>query len=179
MKKGTRYAVWTVLGICVLSAGLFALIRMSYRRPFRAAVEESGLSPALVYAVIKTESGFDEDAVSRAGAVGLMQLLPSTAEFICRKCGLAFDAEKLKEGEYNIRLGCLYLGYLLERFGVRETALAAYNAGEGTVAAWLNDRRYSADGKTLCAVPYPETEAYIKKVMKFRKIYLFFYHEST
>ena len=120
----------------------------NYRRPFRAEVEKSGLSPALVYAVIKAESGFDEKAISRSGAVGLMQLLPATAEFVCRTEGLEFSPDRLTEGGYNIKLGCRYLNYLLERFSAEETALAAYNAGEGTVRTWLADERYSADGKS-------------------------------
>lgn len=178
MKRGMKIFFWAVFALCFVCAGAAVWIGVNFRRPFRAVVEESGISPALVYAVMKAESSFHEDAVSSAGAVGLMQILPSTAEFICRRCGVEFSAEKLKEGEYNTRLGCLYLKYLTERFEV-STALAAYNAGEGTVSGWLCDGRYSADGKQLSAIPYPETEAYVKRVMKFRKIYLFFYHEST
>lgn len=178
MKKGMRIFFWTIVVICALSAGIFLWIRSCYRRPYREVVERSGLSPALVYAVMKAESGFHEDAVSRAGAVGLMQVLPSTAEFICRGNGVEFDAERLREGEYNTQIGCLYLSYLMGRFE-EQTAIAAYNAGEGTVTEWLRDGRFSEDGKSLKEIPYPETAAYVKKVMKFRKKYLFFYREST
>ncbi len=179
MKKGMLAVFWAVAGAVLIFLVGVGWIGAGYRRPFRTAVEESGLSPALVYAVMKAESGFREDAVSRAGAVGLMQLLPATAEFICREKGMEFFPERLKEGEYNVRLGCLYLGYLSERFPQTETALAAYNAGEGTVARWLGDERYSADGEALKAIPYPETERYVQKVLRFRKNYLFFYHERT
>lgn len=154
-------------------------VRVSYRRPYREIVEKSGLPPSLVYAVIKAESGFREKALSAAGATGLMQLLPATAEFICRENGLEFSADRLTEGEYNVRIGCLYLGYLLGRFSAEETALAAYNAGEGTVREWLSDGRYSRDGIHLSSVPYPETKKYLEKVLKFREKYLFFYHERT
>ena len=92
---------------------------------------------------------------------------------------MEFSSEKLCEGEYNVRLGCLYLSYLLERFPEEKTALAAYNAGEGKVRGWLKDERYSADGTRLNKIPYPETEEYVKKVMKFRKNYLFFYRERS
>lgn len=146
----------------------------AFRRAERETVELSGVEPALVYAVIKAESGFSEKAESRAGAVGLMQLLPSTAQFIAEKNHVEYSPERLKESGYNVRLGCMYLGYLLERFG-EETALAAYNAGEGTVLKWLKDPRFSPDGERLSEIPYPETARYVKKVIKFRKIYRFLY----
>ena len=145
----------------------------SFPRPYRAVVEESGLEPALVYAVMKAESGFDERAISPAGAKGVMQLMPSTAAFIAELENIPFDEKRLFEGEYNVRLGCAYLKYLLERFEER-TALAAYNAGEGTVRLWLKDGRYSADGVTLDSIPYSETRQYLKKISLFRKIYGFF-----
>lgn len=149
---------------------------MCFRRPFRNTVESSDVSPALAYAVMKAESGFRETAHSPAGAVGIMQLMPSTAEFVCGLYGIPFEAEKLVDGEYNVALGCRYLIYLSERFSSPETVAAAYNAGEGTVSDWLRNAAYSADGKTLITIPYPETARYVKKVEKFRKIYLFLYH---
>ena len=161
--------------IAGIGVSVFLGMRAGYPRPHREVVAESGLDSALVYAVMRTESGFDEDALSRAGAVGLMQIKPSTAEFICEKEGIAFEAERLTEGEYNVRVGCLYLKYLLGRFAVRETALAAYNAGEGTVREWLADKQYSDDGISLKKIPYPETKEYLKKVERARKNYEFFY----
>ena len=154
----------------------FGVKTFAYRRPCREVVDQMGVEEALVYAVMKAESGFNEDAVSGAGAVGLMQLMPSTAEFVCRMNGIDFDLSKLKEGEYNTKLGCLYLKYLMKRFQEEETAVAAYNAGEGIVGEWLKDEEYSADGSTLKRIPYPETAQYVKKVKKFRKNYRFFYH---
>ncbi len=159
----------------LLAVGIFFGVKACFPVPYRDAVKESGLEPSLVYAVMKAESGFDEDAVSRSGAVGLMQLRPATARFICELTGVAFFEDKLTEGEYNLRLGCLYLKYLLQKFPVRETALAAYNAGEGTVGDWLTDPSCSKDGLTLTRIPYPETRGYLKKIKNFRKIYEFFY----
>ncbi len=173
-KRKKIAAIMALLLAGCLGALLFGCV--SYRRPQRETVERSGVEPALVFAVMKAESGFREDAVSAAGAVGLMQLLPSTAEFICRKDRVPFEAERLTEGSYNAALGCRYLAYLMERFPVRGTALAAYNAGEGVVAEWLKSGEFSPDGKNLTHIPYPETARYVKKVEKFRKIYLFFYH---
>ncbi len=168
------------ISVAVLLFVVFGLliVRATYPRPYPDEVKKSGLAPALVYAVIKAESSFREDAVSRAGAVGLMQIRPATAEFICAKKGIAFDASRLKEGEYNISVGCMYLEYLMGRFTVLETALAAYNAGEGKVCEWLKNKAYSADGTVLQQIPYPETAAYIKKVAKFRKNYEIFYGKT-
>lgn len=134
---------------------------------------ENGLEEELVFAVIRAESNFDKDALSRAGAVGLMQLLPSTADFIAalNKGGIT----DLYDAEQNIAAGCLYLRYLFERFGGVEEVLAAYNAGEGRVRVWLSDTRYSEDGKTLLHIPIEETRAYVKKVKKFYKCYKILY----
>ena len=159
------------LSLLILS--LFLCCFAAFPRPYRGIVERSGLSPALAYAVMKAESNFEESAVSSAGAVGLMQLLPSTAQFIAERSGIPFLPERLFDGEYNTRLGCAYLAYLLERFE-EETALAAYNAGEGTVQGWLSDPRCSEDGRTLFQIPYAETRRYLKKISFFRKIYGFF-----
>lgn len=177
MRK-TKRSIWLIAAIgFILVLTVFGItgFRVSYKRPYREIVEESGLNVNLVYAVMKAESGFDEKATSRAGATGLMQLMPATAEFICEKEGVEFDLARLTEGEYNVRLGCLYLAYLLERFPVEETALCAFNAGEGTVSGWLSNSVYSADGVSLDEIPYAETRAYVKKVAKIRKIYDFFY----
>lgn len=171
-KKFLRVAALTV-GAAALAVILFFGLRASlFPRPYR---ETAGDDP-LVYAVMKAESGFSESAKSSAGAVGLMQLLPSTAEFICRRNGLKFEPDRLTEGEYNVRLGRLYLAYLSDRFGETETALAAYNAGEGVVSKWLKDAAISPDGKKLAAIPYPETADFVKKVIKFRNFYKFLYH---
>ncbi len=175
MKK--RAVLIPLIAVSLVLAACFAAwiwLLTAFPRPYRETVERSGMS-SLVYAVIRAESSFQEDAVSSAGAVGLMQIKPATAEFICRREGILFQPERLKEGEYNIFLGTRYLLYLMERFKNTETALAAYNAGEGTVAKWLRDREMSSDGMTLGKIPYPETATYVKKVGKFKKIYEFLY----
>ncbi len=170
--------IWLAAGLaCLLFVFLSALfcVRLRFPRPYLKTVQGSGLPPSLVYAVIKAESGFCEDAVSRAGAVGIMQIKPSTAEFICRKQGMAFVPDRLKEGEYNIVLGCGYLSYLIERFEDLRTALCAYNAGEGRVSGWLREQGETAKGGALHDIPYAETRNYVKKVEKFCKFYRFFY----
>ena len=128
----------------------------------------------LVLSVIKAESNFNERATSAKGACGLMQILPDTAEFIAKKNQI--EGYDLYDGQDNIRLGCLYLQYLEGRFCNLKTVLAAYNAGEGTVSAWLKNEQYSLDGVTLIEIPYSETERYVKKIIKYyenyKRIYL-------
>ena len=170
-------AATTVLLIACMLIGYFTL-KSAYPRPYRSEVQASQVSESLVYAVAKAESGFREGAESGAGAIGLMQLMPATAEFICRKERIPFAFERLTEGAYNIRLGSAYLKYLLNRFENEDTALAAYNAGEGTVREWLKREELSCDGKSLTHIPFEETENYVKKVKKFRKIYQFFYDKT-
>lgn len=153
---------------------LFSVFVLSFRRPYRKTVQQYALDSPLAFSVMKAESGFSESAVSNAGAIGLMQLMPSTAKFVCERNEIPFEAERLNEGDYNAMLGCIYLNYLLSRFSDEETALAAYNAGEGVVSSWLKNTDYSDDGIHLKYVPYKETRNYIKKVLKYRKIYAIF-----
>lgn len=175
MKEKRIFTISIVLFFMLFPIAFRCGIELSYPRPYRETVSQSGLDPHLVYAVMKAESGFDERALSAAGAVGLMQLKPSTAEFICNRAKIAYEKDMLRIGEYNVKVGCLYLLYLLERFPAEETAIAAYNAGEGTVSAWLKNPKYSEDGRILKEIPYSETRNYLKKILKFRKIYDFFY----
>ncbi len=127
--------------------------------------EKYGLPPSLVYAVIECESGFNEKAVSVAGASGLMQLMPDTFDWILPKLSSG-EARDIFSPRQNIEAGCKYLSYLIKRFKVTETALAAYNAGEGTVSSWLQNPEYSDDEKTLKEIPYLETKLYVSKVTR-------------
>ncbi len=164
------FNVLTAVVFCIWCLGALIFLR-SFPTPHFDVVRASGANPSIVYAIVKAESGFHADAVSGKGAVGLMQLMPSTAQFICEREGIEFFPERLKEERYNLRLGCAYITYLSARFSCVETAIAAYNAGEGTVGRWLTDERFSSDGRSLKGIPYSETQGYVKKVKKFLKIY--------
>lgn len=130
--------------------------------------EECGVDPYLVYAIISAESSFRPTVESSAGAVGLMQMMPKTAQWLTEKYDL--PAGELTDPETSIRLGCYMLQYLSGKFGDDRTCLlAAYNAGEGNVAQWLE--KYSDDGKTLTTIPFRETSNYVKKVTARYEIY--------
>jgi soluble lytic murein transglycosylase len=121
------------------------------------------LDPALLAAVIYRESEFDADARSESGAIGLMQLLPDTAEGIAQYTGgTRFRVDDLYDPEINVRYGAFYLRRLLRKYGEERLALAAYNAGQANVDRWL-----ARDGR----IGFPETREYVEEVLDARKIY--------
>ncbi|HET6497277.1 MAG TPA: lytic transglycosylase domain-containing protein [Thermoleophilia bacterium] len=139
----------------------------------RAAAKKYKVDPALVAAVIYVESGFDEDARSAQGAVGLMQVLPATAQEIAsRTGGSAFSTGDLENPRINVRYGTYYLRTVLDEFdGDTLSAVAAYNAGGGAVGEWTAAAQ--AKGRSLRAadIPYAETRAYVSEVLRVRKLY--------
>jgi soluble lytic murein transglycosylase len=138
----------------------------------RAQAHDKRLDPSLIAAVIYAESKFS-DSTSSAGALGLMQLLPSTAHFIAdRSGGTAFTTEDLSTPEINIAYGSWYLRYLLDRYGGDEVlALAAYNGGMGNVDRWLADARMRGGRLDVADIPFPETRAYVERVLDARRDY--------
>lgn len=122
------------------------------------------LDTSLVMAICMTESGFDKKVVSSVGAVGIMQLMPKTAEAVCRLNNIEYSYDRLFDAEYNIRIGCLYLRYLLNKFDL-EWAIVAYNAGETVVSEWLEG------GLNFAEIPYKESRNYLKKVLHYYKFY--------
>jgi soluble lytic murein transglycosylase len=139
----------------------------------RQQSSEKDLDPALLAAVIYAESRFRDGQVSSAGAQGLMQLTPGTAEDIARKSGgIDFDVRDLGTPQVNISYGAYYLRYLLDRYGGNETfALAAYNGGEGNVDRWIAAARHRGQSLTISAIPYSETRAYVERVEKAQRAY--------
>jgi len=137
---------------------------------------EFGVPRSVIFAVIKTESSFRPNAVSRAGATGLMQLMLDTFSWLLSKTGDEYTVEDLRDPAVNIRYGTMLLAVLYNEFGSWETALAAYNAGLNRVRIWLSDPEITKDGE-LVAIPYPETDNYVKKVAaaaaEYRRLYGF------
>lgn len=145
---------------------------LDYEAKIRLCARENGLDPAWPAAIILAESSYQPEAVSSANAQGLMQLLPSTAEWIAGKFDETYVEGCLFDPDTNIRYGCWYLGYLARRFGGNlACATAAYHAGQGTVDNWLNNPEYSADGVTLSVIPSEKTDTYVKRVLKYYEKY--------
>jgi peptidoglycan lytic transglycosylase len=139
----------------------------------RQQAREKGLDPALIAGVIFTESRF-RDQTSHAGAKGLMQILPSTADDIARKSGgTAFVEGDLANPQVNISYGSYYLRYLLRRYGGNEVlAIAAYNAGEGRVDQWIFEARHQGEEFDHARhIPFPETRHYVQQVLEMRGKY--------
>ena len=136
-----------------------------------AAVND--LDPAWVMGLMRSESALAEDAISHAGARGLMQITPGTASRLARKHGFDYGgrAELLEPG-VNVRFGTAYLRDLLERFGGNHVlATGAYNAGPGAVDRWIDDG-YTGDAAVwIDSLPYFETRDYIPRVLAFTTIY--------
>jgi soluble lytic murein transglycosylase len=136
----------------------------------QAAAKE--LDPALIAAVIYQESKF-RDRTSSAGAKGMMQLMPGTAQFIAHKSGgTEFELRDLGTPQVNIAYGSWYLRYLITRYnGNQVLALAAYNAGEDNVDHWVSRAGGADNFDAVRDIPFPETRAYVQGVMGKRKAY--------
>ena len=163
-----------ILTLVAAVAGFFAMRRLypkKYEDVILKYAEEYGLEPELVFAVIKCESNFDEGAVSRANAYGLMQITHETMEWAAARHGHKETGLSLTDPDTNVRYGCAILSLLKDEFSDTSVVLAAYNAGRSRVKGWLDDPELSSDGKTLGHIPYRETRGYVAKVIKAYKIY--------
>jgi len=138
---------------------------MKYQEKIEILSDKYDVSGAIVASIANVESNFNEKAVSNKGALGVMQLMPSTAEWLAEKTGIEYDKEKLFDGEYCLELGAYYISFLIDFFDDERLAICAYNAGQGNVSYWLTNKQYSSDGKTLDYIPFEETRNYLAKVL--------------
>lgn len=156
-------------------------LKQIYPIKFASIVEKEakayGISTSLVLAVIKTESGFDQNATSPVGAKGLMQMTDETFAWMQMEVDgeEAYSAENLYQPEISIKYGCALLKKLIDYYESVDLALCAYNAGMGNVSQWIE--RYGDD--TLSNIPFPETESYVIKVHKALDIYQEIYPDSA
>lgn len=138
-----------------------------------ANAEKNSLSPSLIHAVIREESSYRVDAVSRAGAIGLMQIMPSTGSNMAKETGFRdYTTQSLYRPETNITLGSLYLKRLIEaNKGNLPLAIASYNAGPNAVSAWIS--RYGTEemDEFIEKIPYSETRNYVKRVLRSYELY--------
>lgn len=148
-----------------------------YEKYVEKAAKDYDLEPALIYAVIRTESNFNPDAHSGAGACGIMQIMPTSFEWLqkVRDCEGKYTEGDLYNPKICIDYGSYLLRYFLDYYGTEQLAVAAYNAGF-VVTDWINDYEYSSDGVTLEKIPYPETEKYVERVSDAKNMYIELYY---
>ena len=183
-KKKTKRKAAVLLVLILLAAAIaFAvyhnanrslqktLYPLKYEKYVATYCRKYNLEESFVFAVIKCESSFQSDAVSSAGAMGLMQIMPDTFTWLKTKTGEDLPQKMLFDPETSIRYGCLLYSMFIEQFGSEAEAVAAYHAGPNSVKKWLEDENYSKDGKTLYDIPFSSTKAYVQNVMKTKDIY--------
>lgn len=184
-KKRRKGKLLAELLLLVLAAAVaVALVRFGLDRYYRqaypmkyetlidAACAEKKLDRALVYAVVRTESGFNPQAVSPVGARGLMQLMPDAFDWVRMRQGRPPDDQTLLfDPATNIDCGTDMLRMFLDEFDSPENALCAYHAGRGSVMKWLSNPDYAPDGATVTNIPFADTSAYVNKVLKTVEIY--------
>ena len=146
--------------------------------PLRQLPASLGVEEALLLSVMRQESAFDPTAVSSAGALGLMQLMPATAKTVAQRTGMSYNPGLLTEDpDYNVRLGSAYLSSLLSDYGGSYVlALAAYNAGPSRVSEWLEAHGDPRDPKVdaidwVEAIPLSETRNYVQRIMETLAVY--------
>ncbi len=155
------------------------LFPVEHREAILDSSSRHGVDPLLVCAIIKCESNWDADALSEAGAVGLMQLLPSTSQELA-DYGLvdlwAYDPTDLTDPDTNIEYGCAYLSQLQSQLSSTDEVIAAYNAGPGSVEEW----RAESDGFTDITelIAFPETALYLQRVKESHARYQQLYTET-
>jgi soluble lytic murein transglycosylase len=140
---------------------------VAYADLIKQYADQYQLDPYLVQSIMRCESSNDPTAKSDVGAVGLMQIMPETGEWIAHKIDpeLAYSLDMLEDPATCIEYGCWYLSFLSQRFDGRLIEIiSAYNAGHGTVEDWLNNARFAQDGK-LAVIPYEDTARYYEKVV--------------
>lgn len=188
MRKSTRTALRAALTVLLCAAVIIpgtlllghgyrrymtAIYPLEHQQLVEAAGQEHSIPTSLIYAIIHTESSFEETALSTAEAKGLMQLTDATFRWALNRAGESdrYTPEDLYDPAINIRYGVYVLALLREQFESTDTVLAAYNAGQGRVREWLKDPAFSADGVHLDSIPYKETADYVQRVTAAQKRY--------
>lgn len=179
-KKITGF-VLAVLLLALACLALSTAYNTFYKRAYpteyadivRQQADSNGLPYDLVFAIIRTESGFRPEVQSSVGARGLMQLTEETFDWTKSKmedAGSETYAD-LFDPAVNIRYGTKLLRLLYDEFGTWDTVLCAYHAGWGSAKKWLADDEYSADGVNIHSIPFGDTNRYVEKVNSTREIY--------
>ena len=165
----------TILFVLFKDKLLKILYPKTYSEIISVYAKEYDVKENLIYAVIKAESNFDSRAVSNREAIGLMQIVEETAIDVANRNQIDVDTENMEEElldiDNNINIGTKYLSTLLTQYGNIEVALAAYNAGIGTVNNWIEKQIIQADGSDIENIPYKETNNYVRKILRDYNVY--------
>ena len=154
------------------------IYKLEYSEYVEKYAKEYDVDKYLIFAIIKAESNFDQDAVSHREAKGLMQLMYSTAEEIAKKVNVDLNEENILEPYININLGTKYISMLIQKYGNINLALAAYNAGSGNVDGWIEKGTLKEDGSDIENIPFTETNNYVRKILRDYEIYIKLYEEK-
>lgn len=159
---------------------------IKYEDDIRASSEEHHVNPFLIAAIVRVESNYKPDKVSAKGAVGLMQIMPDTAEWIAGQAGMEDAAiDRLADPKMNIHMGTYYVRQLLDRFGVQPSpeqtgadyalVAAAYNAGPGAVSRWLESGEWDGSYAQSAKIPYGETRHFVERIVYYYNKYQRYY----
>ena len=187
----TNRVLLVVMFLAACCTGVYFAFQMApvqksylYPYPYKEIVDQYAeryeIDPYLAAAVIKTESNFRQEVHSHRGAVGLMQIMPDTAEWIASRLeDDAYSETRLHEPDCNIQYGIWYLAHLEQEFdGNQVLALAAYNAGRGNVEDWMGEYHWDTDFDRISEIPYEETRLYVEKVLRYEKKYRELYENA-
>ena len=148
-----------------------------YADDIREAAEEYGIPEVVLWAIVRTESGFASNLEGKDGGIGLMQLTPETFAMIQTNIlkEPPEDKGRLYDPEKNLACGAAYLSFLYQRYGVWETVFAAFDAGTDAVDAWLANPEYVSELGTLENIPNTATAHFVREVSKARELYIKLY----
>jgi soluble lytic murein transglycosylase len=148
-----------------------AAFPLPYELNLRSEAARNQLDPMLIAGLIRQESAFEAKALSHAGAIGLMQVEPTTALKVARQLRVRYARARLTDPGYNLQLGSRYLANLIQAFGTPEAALAAYNAGEDHVMQWTTGQNYLETAEFVESIPFTETREYVQIVIRNSEVY--------
>lgn len=149
-----------------------AIYPLKYTEYVEKYAKKYDIDPYMVYAIIKAESNFDENAKSATDAIGLMQIMEETALETANKMDLDVSVDDLFKPDININIGLNYFTYLLNKYDDNYAlAIVAYNAGMGNVDNWIKEGTIEEDGSDIENVPFKETNNYVRKILRDYEIY--------
>lgn len=177
-KKILIVFVLIVLSVFGITKGVTKAFPVRYSEYVEYYAQKSNIDPLFVLAIIRVESNFDENATSKKGAKGLMQIMDSTALWVNQTIKIDdFSTQVLYEPEQNIRIGMWYLEWLKDRYNDIDLVITAYNAGHGNIDKWLSNPNFTRDGKSLEYIPFEETRNYLLKVKFTYNVYKIVYKD--